>query len=292
MPALADGEFFFATDTLTLWVGWMGGTVRVRQMPVQIQDSNGNNLTSTGNALDVNLKSSSDTTPIPISASSAIPISASSPIPISAPSAIPVSAASTLPISAAALPLPAGAATDSSVTNGNQKTQIVNGTGNVADVQPHGTQGSLFLCVQDAKDSGRTAVVINIPEVASVTTEALLNINIMKGATQTTAQTGYTVTTGKTLRIQALRLKARFTAPSTTVTFAQVLLTLRNAAAVAANNVLFGVKIDCAANTSSEADTITFPDGWELPAGSVIAISQLASGTTLTVSGELIGFEY
>ena len=61
LPALADAEFYLAEDTAELFVGFLGSTLRVAHMAIQIQDSAGNNLTSTGNALDVNLKSNTDT---------------------------------------------------------------------------------------------------------------------------------------------------------------------------------------------------------------------------------------
>jgi hypothetical protein len=188
----------------------------------------------------------------------------------------------TQPVSVATLPLPSNAAQE---TGGNLAS--------IASIlEPKGTQGAEGMTVQAFKDSGRTAVVINIPEVASVTTETLLSINVMRGTTQTTSVTSYTVTTGKTLRIQAIRVKARFTTPSTTVTFAQALINLRNAAAIAAGNLLFGIRIDCAANMESPGEMLSFPDGWELPSGSIIAFSQLGSATTLTLGGELIGYEY
>lgn len=182
----------------------------------------------------------------------------------------------TQPVSATALPLPTGAA-----TSANQATPVAKGT-----------QGATAEPTQDLKDSGRTSIIINIPEVASVAAEALLSLNQMKGGVQTAGITSYTVSAGKTLRLQALRFKARFTAPSTTVTFAQALINIRNAAVIAATNVMFGVRLDCAANLWGADVVIPFPDGWEFAAGTVIALSQLASATTLTLGGELIGYEY
>lgn len=287
-------------------------------MAVRVNDGSGNPLTSTSGALDVNVKSG---TTLPVSVAS-IPLPAgaaqdgtdgsgiSQPAggvgirgwlsgiykaltgtltaAISGTVAVtgtffqatqPVSGTffqSTQPVSAASLPLPTGAA-----TSANQAAPVAKGT-----------QGLTAEPTQDLKDSGRTSIIINIPEVASVTAEALLSLNQMKGGVQTAGVTSYTVSAGKTLRLQALRFKARFTAPSTTVTFAQALINIRTAAVIAAANVLFGVRLDTASNLWGADVVIPFPDGWEFPTGSVIALSQVASATTLTLGGELIGYEY
>lgn len=173
-------------------------------------------------------------------------------------------------------------------------TLLGGASGLVADAQAKGVQGVNAVVTQDFKDSGRTAIVLSTLQagVVSVAAEALLSFNVFKGAVQTTAQTSYTVSAGKTLRINFLRFKARFTTPSTTVTFANVQFNIRNAAAIATTNLYFTVQIDCAANVPTPDVTIPIPDGWELPAGSVIAFSQLGSATTLTLSFEMKGYEY
>lgn len=72
----------------------------------KIVDGSGNVIASTSNSLNVNVQNAS----------------------------IPVTGTfyqATQPISAVSLPLPSGAATDANQTNGNQKTQLVDGSGNV-----------------------------------------------------------------------------------------------------------------------------------------------------------------
>ena len=259
MPVLGDGEFYFAEDRAQLYVGFFGGNLKVGNMAVPIQDSAGNNLTSTSGALDVNVKSNTDT-PIPVSAVS--------------------------------LPLPAGASTDTSLTNGAAKSQIVNGSGSVVDVQPRGTQGSLFLCVQEAKDSGRTYVVITIDRIAGVTTEALATFTINRGGTVTTG-TSYTVTAGKVLRLQSFVA----TILDSTTTTVNGRVRVRSAGTV---SVTSGVILasDCGDMTgtavagSGEAVPVQIPDGLEIAAGQQIGISQVVSSTSSTVSVCLIGFEY
>ena len=59
-PPLGDGEFYFAEDTTELFVGFAGGTFKVGNMSVQIQDSAGNSLTSLGGSLNVHVTNSPD----------------------------------------------------------------------------------------------------------------------------------------------------------------------------------------------------------------------------------------
>jgi hypothetical protein len=220
----------------------------------------------------------------------------------------------TQPVSAAALPLPTNAAQETSgnlatiasntttialnttnETSGAAKTQVTDPTTFTgANVSAKGTQGANALAVQELKDSGRTVVFFSPLQagIASVTTEALLTFNTVVGVTQTVGVTSYTVPAGKTLRIQYIRCKARFTTPSTTVTFANVQFNFRNAAAIATTNYLFGVQIDCASNAATPDVELPIPDGWELPAGSVIAFSQLGSAATLTLSFDVKGYLY
>lgn len=258
MPVLGNGEFYFATDTAILFVGFMGGTVRVK-MAVQIQDSAGNNLTSTSGALDVNFKSSSDTTAVPISA--------------------------------VALPLPTGAATDLTVTNGTQKSQIVSPTGTVADVTAHGTQGANFLAVQNAKDSGRTPVVLVVDNVAGVTTEALATLTINKGGTVTSG-TSYTVTAGKTFRLTQMVLAV--INPSTTNASSRV--RVRAAATVLATSPIYTagtVGAPAAIANAGSSITIDIPDGVEVAAGQQVGISHIESSAIASgVNVCVIGFEY
>ena len=57
--------------------------------------------------------------------------------------------------------------------------------------------------VQETKDGGRTYVVLTAQRITGVTAATLLTCTQNKGGTTSSAST-YTVTTGKTLRIQSL----------------------------------------------------------------------------------------
>ena len=65
-----------------------------------------------------------------------------------------------------------------------------------------GTQGSTGVTTQDLKDAGRTFITFTADAIVGVTTEALVSFTLNKAGTTTAAQTNYTITSGKTLRIQ------------------------------------------------------------------------------------------
>src|SRR5579863_5924431 len=181
MPALADGEFYYAEDFNQLWVGFSGGTFRVgNAMAIQLSDGT---ITTQLAHVDANndLHVAVDvmpTTPVTLSGNPQVQVS---------------NLPATQPVSAVALPLPANAAQETggnlaaisaaqtNLTNGTQKSQIVNSSGSVADVQAKGVQGTLFLQVAEAKDVGRSKVILSLTKATSITTEALVTLTQKKG---------------------------------------------------------------------------------------------------------------
>ncbi len=270
MPVLGDGEFYFATDTTTLYVGFGGLQYKlgVGMAQVQIQDSAGNALTSTASALDVNIKSSTGDNP--------------------------------LPVSAASLPLPAGAATDASLTNGNQKTQVVGivattqqggASGLLGDTQAKGIQGTVALMVQDFKDSGRVIKVLSAA-FTPATTEAMLTLTPIIDGVAGTPATSFTVTAGKRFRILHLAVSKE----NTTAAVSGVTVNLRMTAsgAVVVTSPLIATT---AAGTGSATIGISgsgncaIPDGIEFSGTmqcGVSAVGTALAGCFVTV----IGYEY
>lgn len=245
----------------------------------------------------------------------------------------------TQPVSAAALPLPAGAAQDATLTGGTQKTKIVDTGGtNVATVSAAGavkvdgsgvtqpvslatapttpvtgtfwqatqpvsgtvtvtpptltkaTQGATGFSVQDLKDAGRTAVILSVTAVASVAVEAMFTLNQWKAGTVTTG-TSYTVTAGKTFRLQSIQFGCRFATPSTTVTFANCRFNLRSGNLITSPLVYGDTKLS-AANTPTPNSDLAVPDGLEFPAATVLGVSHLSSAATLLLDLVLVGYEY
>lgn len=155
-----------------------------------------------------------------------------------------------------------------------------------------GTQGSNFLPVQDAKDTGRTLVILTLDRVAGITSEALATMTINKGGAVTTG-TSYQVTAGKTLRLQALLV----TILDSTTTLSAGRVRVRSAASVLVTSpVVIGTDqgnfTGTAAALAGQAVPVTIPDGLEIAAAQQVGISHLESGTTSTVSVCLIGYEY
>lgn len=153
-----------------------------------------------------------------------------------------------------------------------------------------GTQGANGVSTQDLKDAGRTAIVLSVTAVASVTTEAMFTLNIWKAGTVTSA-TSYTVTAGKTFRIQAIQFGARFTTPSTTVTFANSRFNVRSGNATS-SPLIYGDSKMAAANTPTPNSDLAVPDGLELAAGTIIGVSHLDSAATLLLDLLIVGYEY
>lgn len=210
LPALGDGEFYLATDTGQLFVGFLGGTLQVATMALQIQDPNS--------------------------------------------------------------------------------------PGQIAAVQAKGVQGTYLLAVQDAKDTGRTKVVLTLNKAAAIAAEALVTLTIKKGTAATSTGTSYTVTAGKTLRIQSILLSVT---DSTTAAVWNVAARLREGAAaggaVAITSdiiALLEVGNNAATLQTNGQASVDFPDGLEITSGQIIGFSELASAADGAVTICLVGFEY
>jgi hypothetical protein len=144
--------------------------------------------------------------------------------------------------------------------------------------------------VRDVKDTARTPVVLSVAGVTSVTAETFLSLNVNKAGAATTGTT-YTVPAGKTLRLQAIQFGARFATMSTTVTFANVTFRVRLGGATNSPLLLSDSKASVS-NAATPNSDLAIPDGLELPAGTVLGVTQQASATTLLLDVILVGFEY
>lgn len=155
-----------------------------------------------------------------------------------------------------------------------------------------GVQASNALGTQDLKDSGRVSFVAAALAVTGVTTEALLTLTPVRIVTAGTAGVSLTVTSGKTLRIQAISVTIR----NTSTTQCSVVCRVRmNSTTVTATSQLFftcGAAALTAVSGSTNNETFMFPDGFEISGTTQFGITQLASATTCTVDITLIGFEY
>jgi hypothetical protein len=162
-----------------------------------------------------------------------------------------------------------------------------------------GTQGAQGLAVQELKDAGRTQVTLYVDSISGITTEALATLNITKGNVAQATATSYTVTAGKTLRMQQFCIMGL---PPTNASVAT-----RSRVRVAASGITVAspilINAVCAGSTNqafaAEPEFLTFPDGIEVAGGNQVAISHISSatmaGSTTTGAGVsfcLIGYEY
>lgn len=287
-------------------------------MAVRIQDGSGNAITSTSGAIDVNLKSTglgtlaqdgTDQTGVasPTGAagirgwlSAIYNVLKNGTISVTGTffqGTQPVSGAffqATQPVS--------GAVTANAGTNLSTSALALETGGNLATVAGQmpaatakGVQAATFGNMQQPKDSGRSKVLLTLTKTASITTEALLTMTIKKGDATTTAATTYTVTAGKTLRIQSIFLSATLTIAGVTA----VAIRLREGAAAGGTVALASdiiAELEVSANIAtigiSGQQTLIYPDGLELTGGQQLAVSELATTVDAAVTIVITGYEY
>lgn len=164
-----------------------------------------------------------------------------------------------------------------------------------ADSLVKGVQSSTGATVQELKDAGRTYVVLVATGVAGVTTEALFSFQQNKGGAVTPAVTSYTITSGKTLRIQSVCLSNRDGA-TTTSWSRGVLRSNTGGATTATSSIVWGLEAGGAGALagSTGAACTQFPDGLEIAGNGTVSIgvSHLDQATTNLVSFSLTGYEY
>ena len=160
-------------------------------------------------------------------------------------------------------------------------------SGSVTQLQ---TDVSANLKVIEKKDTGRTYIIWSVDAATLITTEALVSIAVNKGGSLQGAATTYTVTTGKTLRIQSISasvqgtnssvqwVKARVRAGSSVTSSSPVVANLMISNSGATNSIGFG-----------EQD---FPDGLEIAGGQQVGVSQVAGQVNGSVTITVVGYEY
>lgn len=294
MPSLGDGEFYFAEDTAQLFVGFGGGNLKVGNMSVPIQDSAGNNLTSTAGALDVNIKT--DAVTIPVSGTVAVS---------NLPGTQPVSgtvAVSNLPVtqpvsgSVAVNNFPGTQPVSGSVAVSNfpatQPTTQQGGTsGLVGDTQVKGVQGTVALMVQEFKDAGRVIKAFSASFTAAAA-EALVTLVPNTDGTTAAGATSFAVSAGKRFRIQGLFLTCFNTTAA--IRGCQVNLRMSASGAVSTSSPIIATAgVTTAAATIGDAASASgnIPDGLELSGNMQFGISQIGialAGQTVV----LVGYEY
>jgi hypothetical protein len=159
-----------------------------------------------------------------------------------------------------------------------------------------GAQGSAGFSVQDLKDSGRTFVTFTATGIAGVTSEALISFSQNKGGTVTAGVSSYTITSGKTFRIQSIAVSVR--AGAAAVPFSRCILRSNTAGAtVVGSSVVFncGEVFGISATTGVGGNEfINFPDGLEIAGNGTVSfgMSHLDQATTNILNVTICGYEY
>lgn len=189
--------------------------------------------------------------------------------------------------------------TGSTTTVTGNVNAVQSGTWNVNDVPPtltKGTQGATGFSTQDLKDAGRQYLAFTAVGIAGVVAEALVSFTQNKQGTTTAGVTSYTITSGKTLRIQSVTLYIR----SGAAAVANTTINLRHntAGATIATSALVwtGNTATSAAVSGTPGLPLQspFPDGIEFFGNGTqsIGLSHLSSATTNVESISIVAYEY
>ena len=168
----------------------------------------------------------------------------------------------------------------------------------VSGANPVGTQyGFVSRPITPQDDGFRTPIILYCDEINSLSTEALVSMTVNKGGVETTAQTKYTVTSGKKLRIQAII----FSVTINTTTGGQKKGSLRlraSSGTVTVSspvylNIVCGSNALAAVNEGTETSTV-MSDGLEFPSGWQVGLSEISPGTAsrTAISFCVVGYEY
>lgn len=177
--------------------------------------------------------------------------------------------------------------------NNNLGVNISDIGGNVAVAK--GTQGAAAVTTQDFKDAGRSKVILTLTKALAITTEALVTLTQKKGDATTTTGTFYTVTAGKTLRLQSMFISITSAAAS----ISSLAVRLREGASgggavTVTSDIIAELEVSnpAAAIAASGQSWFIFPDGLELAGGQQIGVSELSNLATGSVTIVVVGYEY
>jgi hypothetical protein len=163
-----------------------------------------------------------------------------------------------------------------------------------------GTQSVNGFTTQDLKDAGRTAKSFYANNIASGTTgtETLITLTQSSGTGATSSAASYTVTNGKTFRLQSITVGSRGNATATIqITQFNLRLNTGGACIVTSTPILMGVATATAATASAwDRAQLTIPDGYEIAGNGTIALCISANAVFVTNAPtwfvNILGYEY
>lgn len=162
-----------------------------------------------------------------------------------------------------------------------------------------GTQGANGVTTQDLKDAGRSAKTMLAAFVSTALAETAINFQVSTaGGVPAAAAASYTVTAGKTLRIQTIVAQIR--AGGTTPAASLATFKIKVGGNQQGQAFMVAAPTTVAAGPSAFVGMLSglnFPDGWELAAGAVLSFTLTLSAWTTavntpTVDLTVVGYEY
>jgi hypothetical protein len=264
IPSLNDGEFYLATNTGQLFVGFGGVNFQVGKMATQIQDGTiPSQLAAVDAAGDVQVDVNNFPAIQPISGTVGVN---------NFPATQPVSG--TVGISGVVA-----------------TTQQGGTSGLLGDTQAKGVQGTVALMVQDFKDSGRVIKVFSA-SYTGTTTEALLSLTPITDGVVGTPATSFTVTSGKRFRLQSVMVTTKNAGAAGQGT--EINLRTTASGAITTTSPLVG---SCAAGTYLAIANVCgtafmpIPDGLEFSGTMQFGVTQQGTATAGNTV-VLVGYEY
>jgi hypothetical protein len=209
----------------------------------------------------------------------------------------------TMAVSATSLPLPSGAATESTLGTLSGKITTCNTNSVTITAVPtltKGTQGSTGFTVQEFKDAGRTHINLWATSAASGATgvETAISLTKSSGTSPTSAATSFVVTSGKTFRITSITVAARGHATATAqLTTFNLRINTGGAVTTSSTPIVFSATVATPA-TASAWDRFQIPigDGFEIAGNGTLQFGLTAAATFVTNAPTwfvtITGYEY
>lgn len=162
-----------------------------------------------------------------------------------------------------------------------------------------GTQGANGVTTQDLKDAGRVSKMFTVSGLAATATTETgpVTYTISSGLGATTTGTTYTVTTGKTLRVQQIIVSAR-NSTGTTASPATFRIRAATSGAITTSSPLQAVVVaGTPASAQSTYALANIPDGLEFPSASTLGFTiqqsnWVTASVVCTFDITVIGYEY
>ena len=161
-----------------------------------------------------------------------------------------------------------------------------------ANIAAKGTQASNAIGIQSFVDSGRNQMAFVLDNANGVTAGALATATLWRGNSSLTTATSYSVTSGKTFRINSFSCSVVNTGATASYVRCYLLWSTTTLATTSAVAITLVAAAPAAVTNAGGVADLSLPDGFELPASANFGFMQIASATSCHVTICVTGFEY